>query len=79
MTLKQPTNAKGSSLLEYLRVLQPFLNMDISRHRLRLGPKSKPAQQDQGQTCGYHFWIVQSKGGIIWIVQSNNKKRDIRQ
>lgn len=28
MTLKQPTNAKGSSLLEYLRVLQPFLNED---------------------------------------------------
>ncbi|SQB36425.1 putative conjugal transfer protein TriI [Citrobacter koseri] len=28
MTSKQPTNAKGSSLLEYLRVLQPFLNED---------------------------------------------------
>lgn len=27
--------------------------MSISRHRLRLGPKSKPAQQDQGLIYGY--------------------------
>nr|BAV17826.1 hypothetical protein [Klebsiella pneumoniae] len=35
--------------------------MAISRQRLRLGPKSKSAQQDQGLICGYCFGLCNPK------------------
>ncbi|MCK8421085.1 hypothetical protein LXA29_17020, partial [Erwinia amylovora] len=43
------------------RTHEDFARMAISRHRLRLGPKSKPAQQDQGLICGYCFGLCNPK------------------
>ncbi|HGT2939564.1 TPA: SprT-like domain-containing protein [Klebsiella pneumoniae] len=48
--------------------------MAISRHRLRLGPKSKTGSTGSGGDLRLLFLDCASKNDIIWIVQSKKKR-----